>query len=69
MTTNTLKTISEKLTKVNDSFSVNMYDNGFMLEIGGRNTENDYKNVKLMCSTLDQLLTTITEAVNMERDD
>jgi hypothetical protein len=69
MTTNTLKTISEKLTKVNDSFSVNMYDNGFMLEIGGRNTENDYKNVKLMCSTLDQLLTAITEAVNMERDD
>ena len=28
--------ISDKLNKVNDSFTVNMYENGFMVDIGGR---------------------------------
>jgi hypothetical protein len=68
MTNQKVNTIGEKMTKVTDSFSVNMYDNGFMLEITGRNKDNDYKNVKLMCSTLDELLTVIKEATEMERD-
>ena len=31
--------ISDKLAKVNDNFTVNMYDNGYMLEIGVRAIE------------------------------
>ena len=37
MTIKTVTKLSDKLTKVNESFTINMYDNGFMVEAGGRN--------------------------------
>jgi hypothetical protein len=61
--------ISDKLVKVNESFSVYMYDNAFMIEVSGRDTENDYKTVKLMVTTLDQLQALIKEVTEMDRDD
>jgi hypothetical protein len=65
----TVNKISDKLVKVNESFSVYMYDNAYMIEVSGRDTENDYKTVKLMVTTLDQLQALIKEATEMERDD
>ena len=61
--------ISDKLTKVNESFTVYMYDNGYMIEVGGRDRENDYKTVKIMVNNLEQLVALVTEATEMERDD
>jgi hypothetical protein len=61
--------IADKLSKVNDSFSVNMYDNGYMLEISGRNSDGDYKSVKIMCSSIAQLHSVIDEATALERDE
>ena len=60
--------ISDKLSKVSDSFSVNMYDNGFMLEIGGRDEKDDWSNAKIMCSSIEELTTLIAEAASMERE-
>ena len=37
----TVKTLSDKLTKVNENFTINMYDNGFMIEVGGRDDNDD----------------------------
>ena len=64
----TVKKISDKLGKVNDSFTINMYDNGFMVEAGGRNKKTDYVNAKIMCSTIDEVLALVREACEMERD-
>jgi hypothetical protein len=61
--------ISDKLAKVNDSFSVQMYDNGFMFEIGGKDSDGDWKNAKIMCSTIDQLVALVKEATELERDE
>lgn len=58
-----------KLSKVNDSFSVYRYDNGFMVEISGRDKENDYKTAKIMCATEAELFEVIKEAIVMELDD
>jgi hypothetical protein len=58
----------EKLNKVNESFTVNRYDNGFMIEVGGRDTENDWKNCKILCTTEDELFAVIKEALAMEVD-
>jgi len=58
----------EKLSKVNESFTVNRYDNGFMIEVGGRDTENDWKNCKILCTTEDELFAVIKEALAMEVD-
>jgi len=60
--------ISDKLAKVNDNFTVNMYDNGFMLEIGGRNKDDDWANAKIMCSSVEELVALIQEAASMERE-
>ena len=60
--------ISDKLTKVNDNFSINMYDNGFMLEIGGRDKNDDWSTAKIMCSSVNELVDLINEASAMERE-
>jgi hypothetical protein len=60
--------ISDKLSKVNDSFTVYMYDNGYMVEVGGRNAEDDWSNTKIICNTLEEVVTLITEISQMPRD-
>ena len=60
--------LSEKLAKVNDSFSVNMYDNGYMFEISGRNEDEDWTTAKIVCNNIDELVALIKEASSMPRD-
>ena len=60
--------LSDKLVKVNDCFTVNMYDNGFMIEVGGRNKKGDYVNAKILCNTLDEVLALVKEAGEMDLD-
>jgi len=59
--------ISDKLDKVNESFTINMLDNGFMIEVGGRKDE-DWKTVKLLVPTMEELIVLIKEAAEMDRD-
>lgn len=58
-----------KLTKVNESFTVYRYDNGFMIEVSGRDKKNDYKTLKVLCATEAELFETIKETLSMELDD
>ena len=60
--------VSDKLSKVNDSFTVNMYDNGYMVEVSGRDSDDDWKSAKIMCPTLDEVYSVIAEAASMTRD-
>lgn len=60
--------ISDKLIKVNDNFTVNMYDNGFMVEIGGRDSADEWKTAKILCNTLEDLIAVITEATLMPKE-
>ena len=69
MSKKSVKTIADKLSKVNENFTVYMYDNGYMFEISGRDSDNDYKSVKILCSTLDELSGLVKEATEMERDE
>lgn len=60
--------IEDKLEKISDSFTVNMYDNGYMFEASGRDSESDWTSVKILCTSLDELVQLIKEASAMERD-
>ena len=60
--------LSDKLAKCGDSLTVNMYDNGFMIEVSGRNSEDDWKSVKIMCQTLEEVYAVIKEASNMTKE-
>jgi len=59
--------ISDKLAKVNDSFTVYMYDNGFMVEIAGHNQKEDWANAKIVCTSMADLVELIQEATELER--
>jgi hypothetical protein len=60
--------LGDKLVKVNDNFSIHMYDNGFMVEAGGRNKKSDYVQAKIMCINVDEVLSLVREACEMDRD-
>ena len=57
-----------KLAKVNESITINRYDNGFMVEVGGRNDEGDWKTAKILCNTEDEMLAVVKEWNTMEVD-
>ena len=67
-TEKSVSTLSDKLTKVNENFSINMYDNGFMIEVGGKNKKDEWTTAKIMCSNIEQLVALVQEACTMERD-
>jgi hypothetical protein len=61
--------VAEKLEKVSDSMSIYMYDNGYMLEIGGKDADGDWKTAKIVTTNLDDLFKLIEEVTVMTRDD
>jgi hypothetical protein len=57
-----------KLAKVNESITINRYDNAWMVEIGGRDKKEEWKNSKTVCNTEEELLALIKEYNSMELD-
>ena len=60
--------IADKLSKVDDSFSVQLYDNGFMFEVSGRDDNDEWASAKILCNTLDDLQLLIKEATALPRN-
>jgi hypothetical protein len=58
-----------KLFKVDESITINRYDNGFMIDVGGKDLHSEYKRVKLLCSTEEELFEIIKEFNSMEKDE
>jgi hypothetical protein len=63
-----LKKISDKLNKVSDSFTINRYDNGYMIEVGGKDNLDEWANAKIICTSEEELLALVKEAIDMEMD-
>jgi hypothetical protein len=61
--------LADKMVKVNDAFTINRYDNGYMIEVGGRDAEENWKNSKILCTTREELFAVINEALDMEVND
>jgi hypothetical protein len=57
-----------KLAKVNESITINRYDNAWMVEIGGRDKKEEWKNSKTVCNTEEELVALIKEYNSMELD-
>ena len=55
-----------KLSKVNENISINRYDNGWMVEVGGRDEENDWKTSKILCNTEEEMLAVVKEWNSMD---
>lgn len=59
--------ISDKLFKVRDQFTINLYDNGFMIEVDGEDRKENSQTAKITVHTVEELLALVTEACEMER--
>ena len=57
-----------KLAKVNESININRYDNGFMVEVSGRDDDNDWKTAKVLCTSEAEMLDVIKEWNSMPLD-
>ena len=57
-----------KLAKVNESITINRYDNAWMVEIGGRDKKEEWKTIKTVCNTEEELLAVIKEWNTMDLD-
>ena len=62
-----VKTIADKLSAVSENFSINMYDNGFMIEVGGKDANGDWKTAKIMVTSVDELLAIVKEVTEQTR--
>jgi len=57
-----------KLAKVSESITINRYDNAWMVEIGGRDKKEEWKNSKTVCNTEEELVALIKEYNAMDLD-
>lgn len=57
-----------KLSKVNESFTINRYDNGFMVEVGGRDENDDWKTCKVVCNTEEEVIALVKESFTLPLD-
>ena len=57
-----------KLSKVNESITINSYDNGFMVEVSGRDSESDWKTAMILCATEEEMTAVVQEWTTMEID-
>lgn len=63
-----VKNISDRLIKANESFTVHMYDNGYMIEVSGTDIDHNYRTIKLTVSTIDDLIALVREVTDMDLD-
>ncbi len=59
--------ISDKLEKIEETVSIQMYDNGFLFEVQGRNHEDEWSTVKILCNDLAEVSNLLTEATTLPR--
>jgi hypothetical protein len=57
-----------KLAKVNESITINRYDNGWMIEVGGRDKKEEWKTTKTMCNSEEEVIAVIKEWNSMDLD-
>lgn len=56
-----------KLATINDNFTVNMYDNGFMVEVTGSDSNDDWTTIKTIANTRDDLIELIDAIIAIPR--
>ena len=60
--------VSDKFSKVNENFSITRCENGFFVEISGKDLDNDWKSSKVICNTEEDLITVIKQINALELD-
>ncbi len=60
--------VADKLTKVSECVNVYFYDNAYMVEVTGRDKNDDWANIKLVCKDMDEVVKVLQEVESLERE-
>lgn len=60
--------VSDKLTKVSECVNVYFYDNAYMVEVSGRNEEDNWVAAKLVCRDLTEVQTLLEEVDSLPKE-
>ncbi len=60
--------ISDKLAKVGETVNVYFYDNAYMVEVSGRNEEDNWVAAKLVCRDLTEVQTLLEEVDSLPKE-
>ena len=58
---------SEKLKKVDESYTINKYDNGYMIEVSGRDENDDWATTKIIALSFDEVIEIIEDVDTLPR--
>lgn len=67
MTKKSVRQLKDKLSKVDESIHIYMYDNGYMVEVSGRDHKDEWVTAKIMCAGIEAVYELVNEASEMER--
>lgn len=59
--------VSDKLVKVNECANVYFYDNAYMVEISGNDSNDDWATVKLVCKDFTEVQAILVEIDTLPR--
>ena len=60
--------VADKLAKVGECVNVYFYDNAYMVEVTGRDNNDDWSNIKLVCKDMDEVVKVLQEVESLERE-
>lgn len=61
--------IVDKISKVGDNISITIVDNGYVFEVSGKDNDDNWKSVKIVCTSRTELDSLIDEALELPRDE
>lgn len=61
--------LSDKLAKVNNTFEVTRYDNGYLVAVSGQDEDGGWASAKIIIDNLDEAVVLLQEYAKMEIDD
>lgn len=60
--------VADKLDKVGECVNVYFYDNAYMVEVNGKDQNDDWTTVKLVCRDLAEVQSILEEVETLPRD-
>lgn len=59
--------ISDKIVKVDSSINITIADNGYIFEVSGKNANDDWRNIKIVCTSRSELDSLLDEVLELDR--
>jgi hypothetical protein len=59
--------LNDKLEKTEEEVLIKMLDNGYIVEVSGRDHDDEWATVKILCRDLEEVNNLVYEATTMKR--